>query len=89
MVMSINIDGMSSPKQRQPADMCAEKKCDVLCIQETHRGEKAVRPRIRGMRLVAKIPHKQYGSDIFVRSDYIYDLTSTSTINNVEIIHAQ
>ena len=38
---------------------------------------------------MAEIPHEQYGSTIFVRSDYICDSASTSTKNNVEIIQAQ
>ena len=67
--------------------MCAEQKCDVLCIQETHRGQKAARLRIRGMRLAVEILHEQYGSALFVRYDYVRD--STPTTNNVEIILAQ
>ena len=56
MVMSINIEGMSAAKQQVLAEICQRQKCDVLCVQETHRGETAVRPRIRGMSLVAEIP---------------------------------
>ena len=89
MVMSINIEGISAAKQLLLAEMCAEQKCDVLCIQETHWGEKAVRPRIRGMCLAAEILHEQYGSALFVRNDYVCDSTSTSSTNNVEIIQTQ
>ena len=39
------------------------------------------------MRLVAEMPHEQYGSALFVSTDYICE--STSTTNNVEIIKAQ
>ena len=46
-------------------------------------------PNIRSMSLVAEIAHEQYGSAIFVRSNCICDLTSTSNTNNVEIIQAQ
>ena len=89
MVTPISIKVISAAKQRLLAEMCAEQKCDVLCIQETHWGQKAERTRMRGMRLVAEIPHEQYGSAVFVRSDYVYDSTSASTTNNVEIIQAQ
>ena len=88
-VTSINIEGMSAAKQQLLAELCEEQKCDVLCVQETHRGVKAIRPNIRGMRLVAEIPHEQYGSAIFVRNNCICDSTSTSNTNNVEIIQAQ
>ena len=71
------------------AELCEKQKCDVLCVQETHRGLKAIRPNIRGMSLVAESPHEQYGSAIFVRNNCICDSTSTSNTNNVEIIQAQ
>ena len=88
-VTSINIEGMSAANQQLLAELCEKRKCDVLCVQETHRGLKAIRPNIRGMSLVAEIPHEQYGSAIFVRNNCICDSTSTSNPNNVEIIQAQ
>ena len=69
--------------------MSEKQKCDVLCVQETHRGLKVIRSNIRGMTLVAEMPHEQYGSVIFVRNNCICDSTSTSNANNVEIIQAQ
>ena len=83
---------MSIAKQRICAEMYAEQECDVLCIQKhTGGGQKEVRTRIRGMRLVAEIPHEQYRIVLVFRSDYICDSTSisTSTTNNVQIIQAQ
>ena len=80
---------MSAAKQQLLADLCEKQKCDVLCVQETHRGLKAIRPNIRGMSLVAEIPHEQHGSAVFVRNNCICDSTSTSNTNNVEIIQAQ
>ena len=62
MVMSVNIEGLSSVKQQILAELCANHKCDVLCMQETHRGPSAVRPRVPGINLVAEIAHEQYGS---------------------------
>ena len=47
------------PKQQLLAELYEKQKCDVLCVQETHRGLKAIRPNIRGMSLVAEIPHEQ------------------------------
>ena len=88
-VTSINIDGMSAAKQQLFAELCEKHKCDVLCVQETHRGLKAIQPNIRGMSLVAEIPHEQYRNAIFIRNNSICDSTSTSNTNNVEIIQAQ
>ena len=88
-VTSINIEGMSAANQQLLAELCEKQKCDVLCVQETHRGLKAIRPNFRGMSLVAEIPHEQYGSAIFVRNNCIWDSTSTSNTNNVKIIQAQ
>ena len=88
-VTSINIEGMSAAKQQLLAELCEKQKCDVLCVQEIHRGLNAIRPNIRGMSLVAEMPHEQYGSAIFVRNNCICDSTSTSNTNNVEIIQAQ
>ena len=45
-------------------------------------GQKAVRHRMRGMRLTAEIPHKHYGSVLFVCNYYVCD--STSTTNNIQ-----
>ena len=80
---------MSAAKQQLLAELCEKQKCDVFCVQETHRGLKAIRPNIRGMSLVAEIPHEQYGRAIFVRNNCICDSTSTSNTNSVEIIQAQ
>ena len=53
-VTSINIEGMSAAHQQLLAELCEKQKCDVLCVQETHRG--SIRPNIRGMSLVAETP---------------------------------
>ena len=52
MVMSVNIEGLSSTKQQILAELCANHKCDVLCMPKTHRRPGAVRPRVPGMNLV-------------------------------------
>ena len=55
-------------------------------MQETHRVPNATRPIISGMRLVSEIPHDKYGSTVFMRSYCICENTSTSCINNIEIV---
>ena len=55
MLMSVNIEGLSSAKQQILSEMCANHKRDVLCMQETHRGPGAVRPRVPEMNLVAEM----------------------------------
>ena len=89
MVMSINIEGLSSVKQQIMAELCVKYKCDVLCMQETHRSNKAIRPRINGMELVADIPHDKYGSAVFVSKNYTCESTSVSSTDNIEIIQVQ
>ena len=83
-----NIGGMSAAKQKLLAELCGETEVRCSLCTETHRGLKAIRPNIRGMSLVAEIPHEEYGSAIFVRNNCICDTTSTSNTNNVEIIQA-
>jgi len=38
--------------------LCKETSCDVLCIQETHRGNESKTPKINGMKLAVIRPHK-------------------------------
>ena len=61
MVMFVDIEGISSANQQILAELCANHKCDVLCMQETHISPGAVRPMVHVMTLVAKIAHEQYG----------------------------
>ena len=42
MVMHVNIEGLSSAKHQILAELCANHKCDVLCMQKIHRGLGAV-----------------------------------------------
>ena len=86
--MSVNIEALSSAKHQILAEPCSNHKCDVLCMQETHRGPGAVRPRVPGMNLVAEIAHEQYGSAFFIRDTCTCESTSTSTTDNMEIIQA-
>ena len=88
MVMSVNIEGLSSAKQHILAELCANHKCDVLCMQETHRRPGAVRHRVPGMNLVSEIAHEHYGSALFIRDSCTCDSTSTCSTDNSEIIQA-
>ena len=79
MGMSVNIEGLYSAKQQILAELCANHKCDVLCMQGTHRGPGAVRHRVPGMNLVAEIAHEQYGSALFIRDSCTCESTSNSS----------
>ena len=88
MVMSVNIEGLVSAKQQILAELRANHKCDVLCIQETHRGPGEVRHRVPVMNLVAEITDEQYGSVLFINDSCTCESTSTSSTDNIEIIQA-
>ena len=79
MVMYVNIEGLSSAKKHILAELCTNHECDVLCMQETHRGSCAVRPRVLGANLV---------STLFIRDPCTCDSTSTSITDNIEPIPA-
>jgi len=64
-VLTLNIEGLSACKSELLATLCTETQCDVLCLQETHRDETNIRPRIPGMNLIIEIPNALYGSPIF------------------------
>ena len=85
MVMSVNIEGLSSANQQILAKLCAYHNCDVLCMHENHRGPGALRP---GIHLVAEIAHEQYGSALFIRDSCTCESTSTSITDNIELIQA-
>ena len=88
MVMSVIIEGLSSAKQQILVELCANHKCDMLCMQETHRGPGAVRPRVPGMNLVVEIAHGQYGSALFIHYSCTCEYTYTSSTDNIEIIQS-
>ena len=87
-IISINIEGLSSTKAEILAYLCKKTACDILCVQETHRGANQPRPNISGMILIAEIPHEKYGSAMFANPAINIDSTSVSTQNNIEIITA-
>ena len=85
-IISSNIEGLTGVKQDLLADICRENHCDILCLQETHRGPTSTRPRIPGMSLILERPHDQYGSAIFVRHGLTVDKTFLSDTNNIEVL---
>jgi len=59
-VKTQNIEGFSVTKREMLASLCKSQRCDVLRVQETHRDEARVRPKIPGMNLdpiVIELPH--------------------------------
>ena len=48
-VISADVEGSSTAKQNILAELCSNLHCDVLCLQETHRGSDNNRPSIPGM----------------------------------------
>ena len=85
-IISSNIEGLTGTKQDLLADLCIKNNCDILCLQETHRGSSRIRPRIAGMTLIAEIPHDQYGSAIFARNGLIAWIVDKSSLSDTENI---
>ena len=86
VTISINIEGLSGPKETILADMCQDLGCDILAIQETHRGTTRKRPRVDGIQLIVERPHDQYGSAIFAKKSINIKSTSMTDQENVETL---
>ena len=85
-VISANVEGSSTAKQNILAELCSNLHCDVLCLQETHRGSDNNRLSIPGMVLATERPHLQYGSAIFVKASSVIEATSVSDDDNIEVL---
>lgn len=83
---SINIEGLSANKELLLSDMCKQHNCDILVLQETHRGPTSNRPKISGMKLVLERPHDQYGSAVFTRPDLLLRSTAMTFSSDMEIL---
>jgi exonuclease III len=59
---------------------------DILCVQETHRDEASVRPKMPGMNLIIELPHSQYGSLIYAKPQLVVESRSYSHSNQMEIL---
>lgn len=66
--MTSNIEGLSEEKEHILSDFCNQYYCDILCLQETNRGNDNSCPTIAGMKLMVETPYRQYGSAIFTRT---------------------
>lgn len=82
----MNVEGLSTPKEHLLANICKTTKCDVLCLQETHRGPNNNRPKICGMTLAIERSHKKHGSVLFVKTGTVIQSTSLSDDNNTEVL---
>ena len=88
-VISANIEGLSAAKQQILADRCSYLHCDVLCLQETHRGSNDCRPTIPGMVLIAESPHPKYGSAMFAKANTVCKAPFISATDNLEVISVE
>ena len=85
VIGSIYMEGFSSDKAEMLSSVC--NKCDIVCMQETHRGHNHRRPSSKGMKLLAEIQHDKYGSAIFSRPDLPIEYTHTANSeDNIKII---
>ena len=86
LAISVNIEGLSSTKEDLLANICKEYDCDILCIQETHPGPNHNRPRVPGMTLAVEHPHEKNGSAMFVKNGCIFESTSQTSHNSIEML---
>jgi len=85
-VITQNIEGFSVIKGELFASLCKSQRCDVLCVQETHRNEASMRPKILGMNLVIELPHSQYESAIYTKPELVIESASYSHSSQIEIL---
>ena len=63
----LRIERFSSIKSQIISAFCHEFDCDVLCLQETHRGQTQAKPAIPNYTPVCEIPHQKQGTVIFLK----------------------
>ena len=63
--MSINIEGYSQAKAEIVSTFAHG--YDIVCMQETHIGPEHCRPSIYGMKLIAEIRQRKYGSAVYAK----------------------
>ena len=85
-VISLNVEGLSAAKEDLIAKMYFKHKCNVLCLQKTHRGPQSHRPKVNGMTCIVELPHNQYGSAIFVKEETTVESIHTDDQNNIEVL---
>ena len=88
-VISANVEGLSNSKEQLLATICKNQNCDVLCLQETHRGTTNNRPKVHGMTLAVEHPHSKYGSVIFVKTGTIIESMSVTEDGDVQVLELE
>ena len=60
---------------------------DIVCMQETHIGPEHCRPSIYGMKLIAEIRHRKYGSAVYAKPTLnIEEVHTEVTDSHIELI---
>lgn len=85
-ITSLNIEGFSFAKEILLNSVCNKIECDVLVLQETHRGETRNRPKIDDMNLVLERPHDKYGSAIFCKPHITVTSAALTCSDDIEIL---
>ena len=86
IVIYANIEGLTANTASILLELCKDKHCHCLCLQETHRAKDQAMPSIPGMSLVAERPHNTHGSSVFVRDGLKVNSISVCEVDNVEFI---
>ena len=86
IVIAANIVGLTANKASILSELCKDKHCHCLCIQETNRAKDQARPSIHGMALVVERPHNKHGSSVFVSYGLKVNSISVCEEDNVEFI---
>ena len=83
--MSINIEGYSQAKAEIVSTFAHG--YDIVCMQETHIGPEHCRPSIYGMKLIAEIRHRKYGSAVYAKPTLnIEEVHTEVTDSQIELI---
>ena len=83
--MSINIEGYSHAKAEIVSTFTHG--YDIVCMQETHIGPEHCRPSIYGMKLIAEIRHRKYGSAVYAKPTLnIEEVHTEVTDSQIELI---
>ena len=85
-VISANIEGRTASKASILSEMCKRECCHCLCLQETHKPTNLSPPKIAGMSLIVKRPHK-YSSAILIRDELKVDNVYERVQGTVELIN--
>ena len=81
-----NLDGPLAAKEGLIAEICSKHNCNVLSLQETHRGSQSRRPKVKGMSCIVERYHDQFGSALFVKEGTYVESTYVNDTNNIKIL---